>query len=125
MTEHRPDDTFGPMVDQAIDDGDWGTVIAATLGARFAAEDGRYCECPEPLVAEGRNKSTMCSRCLLTNRARLAAVNEMIRAPHPFEPDPDPTSAAARLGMCTWCTGWRDDPRHTVSATDTNQRGTP
>ena len=83
------------------------------LGARFAAEEGRYCECVEPSL---HGRDLMCGNCLLENRAQIASLEKAMREPHAFEPDPREDSAAARLGMCRLCSHWYEDPRHVKQA---------
>lgn len=83
------------------------------LGARFAAEEGRYCECEEPAL---HGRDLMCGHCLLENLGQHEQLERMMREPHPFESHPDERSAAARLGMCRLCSGWLDDPRHVEGA---------
>lgn len=94
---------------ELIADGDSGEIIRVALAARFAAEEGRYCQCESP-VLHGRD--LMCGHCLLENEAQIAAREKAMREPHAFVADPNPESAQARLGMCRLCAHWRDDPRH-------------
>jgi hypothetical protein len=89
--------------------GDPEEIVRMALGARFAAEDGRYCECEEPSL---HGLDLMCGNCLLENESQIEARTKAMHEPHAFVPDPDPDSAAARTGMCRLCAGWRDDPRH-------------
>jgi hypothetical protein len=67
------------------------------------AEDGRYCECAEPVL---HGFDLMCGECLLENRDQIAKREARIRAPHTFEPMTDLPY------MCAVCAGWEDDQRH-------------
>lgn len=94
---------------EIIATGDPEAILRMALGARFAAEEGRYCECAEPSL---HGRDLMCGECLLENLGQREALTRAMNEPHPFEPDPREESAAARLGMCHLCSMWEDDPRH-------------
>lgn len=79
------------------------------LGARFAAEEGRFCQCAEPDL---HGRDLMCGNCLLENEGQIKRRETAMREPHPFEPDPREGSAASQMGMCNLCAMWEDDPRH-------------
>lgn len=99
-------------LDEIVARGDTREVLRAALGAWFAAHEGRYCECDEPSL---RGLDLMCGECLLENRSQIEKRERAMREPHEFVSDPNPRSAAARLGMCRLCSGWRNDPRHAVT----------
>lgn len=88
--------------------GDAEEILSMALGARFAAEEGRFCECAEPSL---HGWDLMCGECLLENQGQIERLTARIREPHPFEPS-DRSDAARWLGMCGICSMWEDDPRH-------------
>jgi hypothetical protein len=94
---------FDNLRQRADETGDYGLLIGVALNARFSAEDGRYCECAEPVL---HGFDLMCGECLLENRDQIAKREARIRAPHTFEPMTDLPY------MCAVCAGWEDDQRH-------------
>ena len=93
---------------EIIASGDPEEILMMALGARFAAEDGRFCECAKPSL---HGYDLMCGECLLENEGQIERATARIREPHPFEVD-QRREASRRLGMCAICSGWQDDPRH-------------
>ena len=92
---------------EVIREGDPGAILKMALGAMFAAEEGRFCECAEPSL---HGFDLMCGNCLLENEGQIERRTARIRDPHPFElSDRD---AARRLRWCSICTMPEDDPRH-------------
>lgn len=82
-------------------------MLRLALGARSARQEGRRCECDEPLLT---GDDLMCGRCLLENQGQELRVLDRILAPHPFaEPD---TPARQLLGWCATCNYPSDDVRH-------------
>jgi hypothetical protein len=82
---------------------DFRPMVALAFGAIAAQDDGRYCECSEPLLA---GDDLMCGACLLNNKdqerkrcARSCNAHEFVPSPK-FPP------------MCAVCTMWKDSPRH-------------
>lgn len=94
-------------------------ILRMAMGARYAAWEGRFCECAEPSL---HGLDLMCGECLLENQSQVEKRERAMREPHAFQPDPLEDTAAARLGMCRLCAGWEDDPRHTGGA-DERQDG--
>jgi hypothetical protein len=97
-------ETARERINQAIDAKDWATVIGIAMHASASAAEGHYCECPEPDVC---GFDLMCGVCGLENRVQIQKREAAYAAPHQY--------VAGRhddIGMCDFCTGWRDDPRH-------------
>jgi hypothetical protein len=88
---------------EIIERGDPAEILSMGLRARLAAEDGRYCECEQPIL---HGPDLMCGRCLLENRDQIEEATRRIREPHAFEP------GALDGRMCSVCSGWEDDARH-------------
>lgn len=84
-----------------------GKVLAIALGARAAADEGRYCECLDPEVT---GYDLMCSQCLLNNQDQERRRLIHLFGPHPFELD-ESREAAKRMGWC-WCTHPEDYGPH-------------
>lgn len=90
--------------------GDPKEIIAMALGARFARDEGRFCDCESPSL---HGFDLMCGNCLLENQEQIAKKTAHIRDPHPFEPrDKNPL-------MCDRCTMGMDHPRHAPSDKET------
>lgn len=90
-------------------DPDWPmAILGIGLRARLAAdEDGRYCECADPLLT---GLDLMCGACLFNNRDQEIRRLLSIYGAHEFELDTSsPTKIAMRWCKCTWP---EDDPRH-------------
>ena len=99
------------MADRAteiVQRGDPAEILRMAMGARFAAEEGRFCECEDPSLY---GRDLMCGNCLLENQGQRDSLEASMRAPHPFKENTR-SEAARRLGMCGLCAGWKDDPRH-------------
>lgn len=94
--------------DEIIRRGDPMEILRMGLGARFAAEEGRFCECDEPALT---GRDLMCGNCLLENEGQIARLEALIRGSHAFE-DAREGSGARRLDYCAVCAFPRDDPRH-------------
>lgn len=93
---------------EIIASGEAEAILGMAMGAWFAADEGRYCECAEPSL---HGRDLMCGNCLLENRGQIESANRRIREPHAWEPARE-GSGAARLGWCGVCTRPKDDPRH-------------
>lgn len=93
---------------EIIERGDTEEILRMALGARFAAEEGRFCECEEPSL---HGRDLMCGNCLLENQGQRERLEALIRGPHPFTPDPR-KRGSYRLGWCGICAMPKDDPRH-------------
>ena len=102
---------------EIIAKGDPEAILKMAMGAWFAADEGRYCECDEPSL---HGRDLMCGNCLLENRAQIEARTREINEPHAWVPS-ERSDAARRLGMCGICSMWADDPRHAVSPADTTE----
>mgnify|MGYP003559454228 CR=1 FL=1 len=87
------------------DNGDVKALIG--IGIRSAFSDER-CGCAEPDTSMG----LMCRKCLKHNDAAERDLLARRKAPHPFEIDVISHPSGERMGMCSFCTRWRDDPRH-------------
>jgi hypothetical protein len=83
-------------------------ILRMAMGARFAAEEGRFCECETPSL---HGRDLMCGNCLLENEEQIERLEALIRGPHPFELDPR-KRGSFRLGWCGICAMPKDDPRH-------------
>lgn len=94
-------------LDEIIAGGDPGEILRAALGARFAAWEGRYCECAEPSL---HGFDLMCGNCLLENEGQIERKTARIRDPHPFELSR--RDASRRLWWCDICAMPESDPRH-------------
>lgn len=88
---------------EIIERGEPKEILAMVFRARGAAEEGRWCECDEPITS---GVGLLCGACLLNNQdqERLACVR-IVRA-HDFVPK------ETFLPMCAVCTMWEDNPRH-------------
>lgn len=98
---------------EIIAQGDPGAILRMALGARFAAEAGRFCECAEPSL---HGFDLMCGNCLLENEGQIERRTRQINEPHEFVPGRG--DAQKRLGMCGICSMWEDDPRHIAPRDD-------
>lgn len=87
--------------------GDAEAILKMALDARFAAEEGRFCECEEPSLY---GRDLMCGNCLLENEGQIERLEALIRGPHEFEPCT--RAAGRRMGWCAICAHPEDDPRH-------------
>lgn len=87
--------TQHPDLAAALDPFDPGAVIGIALRARAAQDDGRYCECVEPLTA---GADLMCGACLLNNRNQELRHLDASCGPHAFEP------GAMDGAFCAICT---------------------
>lgn len=56
-----------------------GEIVAIGLSARLAAQEGRRCECAEPILT---GTDLMCGRCLLENRGQELRKLDILLAPH-------------------------------------------
>lgn len=89
----------------ALEDGGAGVgpILALAFGARAAQDEGRYCECTDPLLV---GDDLMCGACLLNNkdqeRKRVAAICNA----HDFVP------WSKVEGFCDICARGESDPRH-------------
>lgn len=89
--------------EQIIETSDLRAIIRMAMGARIAADEGRYCECAEPSL---RGMDLMCGACLLNNRGQeIRRIHRSVDA-HGHVP--------GKLGgyMCATCTQGPNDPRH-------------
>jgi hypothetical protein len=92
---------------EVIKHGDPDAIVRMALGARFAAEEGRFCECAEPSL---HGFDLMCGNCLLENQGQIEKRTRQINELHEFVPGRG--DAQKRLGMCEICSMWEHDPRH-------------
>ncbi len=90
---------------EALYDGNPSPVIAIAMRARFAADEGRYCECDSPEVL---GLDLMCGACLLNNKDQERARVRSIAHAHEFVPDADLMGGA----FCKACVRLEDDSRH-------------
>lgn len=103
---------------EIIENGDVKQILGMALGARVAADEGRYCECAKPSV---HGLDLMCGACLLENREQIVKRTHHIVDAHDFE-EPDPNDphhkALVFMDWCPRCTQPRDALRHHgISAT--------
>lgn len=111
MTTHAPG--THPRLVAALDAMDAGTegwpgeLLAITLGARMAREDGTWCDCAEPILT---GDDLMCGRCLHENRGQELRKLDAMYGPHDFVPST--RKAGARMGWCDICTYPVEDQRH-------------
>lgn len=103
--EHICDDV--DKVRPLIEAEDWGRLIAISL--RSGDDE---CRCTRPLLT---GLDLMCACCLHRNRSQIARREAAMAAPHQFEVE-EPGDALDRIGMCRFCSMWRDDERHQVAA---------
>lgn len=96
---------------EVIATGDAEAILKMALGAMFAAEDGRFCECAEPSL---HGRDLMCGNCLLENQGQIERLEALIRGPHTFEPSERATGR--RMGWCGICAHPQDDPRHAAAS---------
>lgn len=87
--------------EQAAANGDYGPMVALSLRAW---RSGKRCECVEPELV---GFDLMCRRCLLENNDQIAHLKAARATSHEYVP-----KANGRLGMCDFCSGWRNDKRH-------------
>lgn len=80
-------------------------LIGVAMRAAFSDE---RCECEEPILT---GLDLMCGRCLRENDAQYDKRTEAINSPHAFQTRPG-DEALERLGMCSFCSRWKDDPIH-------------
>lgn len=90
-------------------------MVGRSLDARFAAEDGEFCQCAEP--EHPNDDGLMCRRCFRENRSRREAKERRMAGPHEFVL----FERAAELRMCAVCSGWEDDARHTPPDTSSGE----
>lgn len=95
-----------PDLTAALEPFDPGAVLRIALGARFAAQDGRYCECSSP---ELTGADLMCGECLLRNQDQEVRRVLAIVSAHDFVPG---EGSAIRAHFCAVCTMPADAPRH-------------
>jgi hypothetical protein len=95
---------------EIINAGDPEAILRMALGARFAAEEGRFCECEQPSLY---GRDLMCGNCLLENEGQIERLETLIRGPHEFEPSE--REAGRRMSWCGICAHPQDDARHAVS----------
>jgi hypothetical protein len=93
---------------EIIERGDAMEILRMAMGARFAADEGRFCECAEPSL---HGRDLMCGNCLLENEGQRERLEALIRGPHEFVLD-ERKRGSYRLGWCGICAMPKDDPRH-------------
>ena len=105
MPEHVCDgvDKVAPLVEAE----DWGALVGISLRSR---EDD--CRCTDPIL---KGFDLMCACCLHRNQSQVEKREAAMKAPHVFAVE-EPGDALDRLGMCRFCSMWRDDPRHQESS---------
>lgn len=87
----------------AFDEGRPGPLLAIAARSIRGVDQGRYCECADPLVLD---TDLMCGACLLRNReAEVRAVLRIVTA-HEFVPDD------RGRPLCAVCTQFEDHERH-------------
>lgn len=79
-----------------------GPIIALAFGARAAQDEGRYCECPDPILT---GNDLMCGACLLNNKDQERKRCAVICNAHEFVP-------WEVAGFCGTCARGEADPRH-------------
>jgi len=96
-------ETQHPDLTAALDPFNPAAVIGIAARARLAQDEGRYCECPDPLTA---GADLMCGSCLLNNRNQELRSLDASCGPHTFEP--------GELGgaLCAICTHPEEKPWH-------------
>lgn len=90
----------------AMNKGDVKPLVA--IGVRSAFSDER-CVCDQPHLT---GRALMCGKCLKRNQGQIDALEALMRGSHPFEIDRVSHPRLEDLGMCSLCSGWRDDKRH-------------
>ena len=86
-----------------LDAGQLGPIVRIGMRARFAAREGRRCECAEP---ELTGHDLLCGACLLENRDQERRAVDRLVGAHEFVPG----KLSGR--MCAVCTGRANLPRH-------------
>ena len=89
-----------------IERGDPQEIISMALGARFAADEGRYCRCIEPALV---GYALMCGNCLLESEGQIERATRRLREPHTFVSSREPD------WLCDICAHESDHPRHASS----------
>lgn len=89
-----------------IASGDAEAILKMAMGAWFAADEGRFCECEEPSLY---GYDLMCGNCLLENQQQIERRTALIRGPHAFEPNPRLRNSDY---WCAICSMPKVDPRH-------------
>lgn len=90
-------------LDRIVAADDWRELAIASLCARVAADEGRYCQCAQPSVT---GLDLMCGECLLQNRDQEIKRLHSIVDAHEFIP------GKLRGLMCKICTQTVQEPRH-------------
>lgn len=92
--------------EEAMKKGDYKPLIAIGMRAAASGWKGERCRCAKPEVV---GLDLMCRACLLESESQMERRVAALRAPHDFVPKKD---QKLDVGMCAFCSGWRNDPRH-------------
>lgn len=92
-----------------IDSGDYAALIKITLNANAKAAEGVFCQCAEPDVV---GLDLMCGECYLEVESQREGRQRALREPHAYV-----VGRHDDIGMCDFCTRWKDDPIHVKEAT--------
>lgn len=93
--------------EEALKNGDAKPLVALGMKCALSGFQGLRCKCETP---ELYGLDIMCRECLLENEGQRQKRVEAHRSPHEFVPKEN--STRLDVGMCGFCSGWRNDPRH-------------